>query len=66
MSGQIIMGIAYGIDVAPHDDPYVYLAEEALHAIESASITGWTFDILPFCRSLMILVINFPSVNMIG
>jgi hypothetical protein len=54
MSGQVIMGIAYGIDIAPHDDPYVSLAEKALQAVESASITGWTFDMLPFCESLMI------------
>jgi hypothetical protein len=54
MSGQVIMGIAYGIDIAPHDDPYVSLAEKALQAVESASITGWTFDMLPFCASSMI------------
>ncbi|KAI0249028.1 cytochrome P450 [Lactifluus subvellereus] len=52
MSGQIIMGIAYGIDIAPHDDPYVSLAEKALQAVESASITGWTFDMLPFYMHL--------------
>ena len=49
MTGQVIMGIAYGIDVAPHDDPYVSLAETALQAVMSASTTGWTFDMLPFC-----------------
>lgn len=54
MSGQIIMGIAYGIDIAPHDDPYISLAERALQAVESASTTGWTFDMLPFCRFLTI------------
>jgi hypothetical protein len=54
MSGQVIMGIAYGIDIAPHDDPFVSLAEKALRAIESASVTGWTFDMLPFCKSSMI------------
>ena len=52
------MGIAYGIDIAPHDDPYVSLAEKALQAVESASTTGWTFDMLPFCRSLMTLVVS--------
>jgi hypothetical protein len=51
MSGQVIMGIAYGIDIAPQDDPYVSLAEKALHAVEAATITGWTFDMLPFCGS---------------
>ena len=49
MTGQVIMGIAYGIEVAPHDDPYVSLAETALRAVELASTTGWTFDMLPFC-----------------
>ena len=66
MSGQVIMGIAYGIDIAPHDDPYVSLAEKALQAVESASITGWTFDMLPFCKSLIILAIVYFSVNTIG
>lgn len=50
MTGQIIMGIAYGIDIAPHDDPYVSLAETSLRAIELASTSGWTFDMLPFCE----------------
>lgn len=66
MSGQVIMGIAYGIDIAPHDDPYVSLAEKALQAVESASITGWTFDMLPFCKSLIVLAIVYSSVNTIG
>lgn len=60
------MGIAYGIDIAPHDDPYVSLAEKALQAVESASITGWTFDMLPFCKSLIVLAIVYSSVNTIG
>jgi hypothetical protein len=51
------MGIAYGINIAPRDDPYVSLAESALHAIEAASIKGWTFDMLPFCKLLITSVI---------
>ena len=54
------MGIAYGIDIAPHDDPYVSLAEKSLHAVEAASITGWTFDMLPFCGSLVLSVLVIP------
>jgi hypothetical protein len=57
MSGQVIMAIAYGIDIAPHDDPYVSLAEKALHAVNTAAITGWTFDMLPFCGSSALSVI---------
>jgi hypothetical protein len=51
MTGKVIMAIAYGIEIAPHDDPYLSLAEKAMHAVEAASITGWTFDMLPFCGS---------------
>ncbi|KAF8467547.1 cytochrome P450 [Russula ochroleuca] len=52
MTGQVIMGIAYGIDVSPHDDPYISLAETALQAVELASTTGWTFDMFPFYKHL--------------
>ena len=51
------MAIAYGIDIAPHDDPYVSLAEKALHAVNTAAITGWTFDMLPFCGSSALSVL---------
>jgi hypothetical protein len=30
MAGEIIMSVAYGIDVLPSDDPYITLAHEAM------------------------------------
>jgi hypothetical protein len=66
MAGQVIMGIAYGIDVAPHDDPYVSLAETALQAVESATTTGWTFDMLPFCECAGNTSIIPPLLSMIA
>ena len=43
------MCVAYDIEVAPHDDSYVSLAEPVLQAVELASTPGCTFDMLPFC-----------------
>lgn len=63
MAGQIIMGIAYGIDVSPQDDPYVSLAETALQAVESASTTGWTFDMIPFCGCAPVQSKKFCSIE---
>ncbi|KAJ7281062.1 cytochrome P450 [Mycena rebaudengoi] len=33
MAGEIIMSMAYGIDVLPSDDPYVALANEGVHSL---------------------------------
>ncbi|KAI9449573.1 cytochrome P450 [Lactarius psammicola] len=49
MAGQVILAIAYGIDVRPQGDPYVALAEKVLHAISLASSTsGGLFDLIPW------------------
>lgn len=50
MAGQVILRIAYGIDVQPQDDPYVALAEKTLHSITlGSSLPGMLFDMVPFC-----------------
>lgn len=49
MAGTIILGIAYGIKVQPHDDPYIGTVEKGLQA--SAAVTeprAQIFDLLPF------------------
>jgi hypothetical protein len=52
MAGQVILAIAYGIDVRPHGDPYVAIAEKALHAVSLASsMGGGLFDLVPWCMS---------------
>jgi hypothetical protein len=58
MFGQVIMGIAYGIDIAPHDDPYISLAMKALEGVEAASLRGLPFDVFPFCESPVASVIT--------
>ena len=37
MTGQVIMSIAYGIDVLPENDPYVADAEKMLQALAAGS-----------------------------
>ena len=37
MTGSIILGITYGIDIQANDDPYIILAEKA---IDSAVAVG--------------------------
>ncbi|KAF8258557.1 cytochrome P450 [Lactarius quietus] len=54
MAGQVILAIAYGIDVHPHDDPYVAIAEKALHAVSLASsMGGGLFDLVPWLSFLL-------------
>ncbi|KAJ6582748.1 cytochrome P450 [Mycena sp. CBHHK59/15] len=38
MTGELIMSVAYGIDVLPSDDPYITVAEEAIHTLSVANI----------------------------
>ncbi|KAI0033060.1 cytochrome P450 [Vararia minispora EC-137] len=53
MAGQVILRIAYGIDVLAQNDPFVALAEKALHAIMLAtSFSGSMFDMLPFLKQM--------------
>jgi hypothetical protein len=40
MAGEIIMAVAYGIDVLPSDDPYVTLAHKAGQAFSSGAVPG--------------------------
>ena len=40
MTGSIILGITFGMEVQPRDDPYVLLAEKALHTIAVAGNVG--------------------------
>ncbi|KAI0275201.1 cytochrome P450 [Gloeopeniophorella convolvens] len=48
MAGEIIITLAYGLDVAPHGDPNVETAEKAVGAIIAGSLRGRTFDLFPF------------------
>lgn len=48
MAGSLILGVAYGIDVQPRDDPYIATAETALHAMSMAGNAGaYLVDYIP-------------------
>jgi hypothetical protein len=40
MVGEVIVSVAYGIDVLPVNDPYVALAEEAAESANGAAVPG--------------------------
>ncbi|KAJ6524368.1 cytochrome P450 [Mycena capillaripes] len=40
MAGELIMSVTYGIDVRSSDDPYIRLAEEAVHTTVVAAVPG--------------------------
>lgn len=49
MAGQLIMSIAYGIDVLPEDDPYIAIAEKALRCASETGVPGnFLVDSFPF------------------
>ncbi|KAJ7584553.1 cytochrome P450 [Mycena floridula] len=51
MSGEIIMSIAYGIQVLPSNDPYLQQSERALRPMSKAAFPGRYFvDFLPLLR----------------
>ncbi|KAF8191985.1 cytochrome P450 [Mycena galopus ATCC 62051] len=47
MAGEIIMSMAYGIDVLPSDDPYVALAEKSVHSLVVAVLQRHLVDMFP-------------------
>ncbi len=48
MAGSLILGVAYGIDVQPNNDPYIATAETALHAMSMAGNAGaYLVDYIP-------------------
>lgn len=40
MAGSLILGVSYGLDVQPENDPYIATAEKALHAMSMAGNAG--------------------------
>ncbi|KAF8187616.1 cytochrome P450 [Mycena galopus ATCC 62051] len=50
-ASDIIMSIAYGIDILPSDDPYVKLAHEAVRTLSNAGVPGkYLVDSLPILK----------------
>ncbi|PIL25684.1 cytochrome P450 [Ganoderma sinense ZZ0214-1] len=51
MAGSLILGVAYGIDVQPKNDPYIATAETALHAMSMAGNAGaYLVDYIPLLK----------------
>lgn len=52
MTGELIMSVTYGIDVQPSNDPYIDLAERALHSLVAAVVPGaFLVDSIPLRTS---------------
>ncbi|KAJ7467466.1 cytochrome P450 [Mycena latifolia] len=50
-AAEVIISVAYGIDVLPADDPYIALSERAVHSAHEASIPGrFLVDWLPLLK----------------
>ena len=50
MAGQVILSIAYGIDVLPENDPYVEDAENVLRgAAFGTTMEALLLDLIPWC-----------------
>ncbi|KAJ6491300.1 cytochrome P450 [Mycena vitilis] len=51
MAGNIILSVAYGINVLPQNDPFVALAEEAIHTLVYAVVPGrFLVDMIPILK----------------
>ncbi|KAJ7509664.1 cytochrome P450 [Mycena galericulata] len=51
MAGEIIMSVAYGIDVLPSNDPFVTLAHKAVHTFAIAYVPGlYLVDTFPILK----------------
>ena len=49
MIGQTSLSIAYGIDVAPRDDPIIAQTDEALQGIHVSQTRGQIYNFIPSC-----------------
>ncbi|KAF8214432.1 cytochrome P450 [Mycena galopus ATCC 62051] len=53
MAGEIIMDVAYGIDVLPSDDPWVTLAHEAVQTFAIGTVPGaYLVDTFPILKHI--------------
>ena len=68
MAGQIILSVAYGIDVRPEGDTYVADAENVLRAIQIGSTPEATiFDTITWCNTLLLpSLIHGRNINRIS
>lgn len=64
MTGSTILGITYGIDVKPKDDPFILLAERALHSMAAVGNVGAYMGKF-FCIHLRSMSLNTSIVDLL-
>ncbi|KAF8877182.1 cytochrome P450 [Infundibulicybe gibba] len=51
MAGAVIMSIAYGIEVLPHNDPYIVASERGVRPVINAAVPGaYLVDLIPLLK----------------
>ena len=51
LAGAVIISVTYGIDVLPENDPYIAIAETAMHGMSEATIPGrFLVDFIPLLK----------------
>lgn len=51
LAGATIIGIAYGLQILPNDDPYVHVAERGLQSLAGAVVPGaFLVDSIPILK----------------
>jgi len=51
--GGLALTMAYGLPIREHDDPYLALAEEAVHTVAAAVVPGaFLVDFMPFLKHI--------------
>ncbi|KAJ6621540.1 cytochrome P450 [Mycena sp. CBHHK59/15] len=51
MAGELIMSVAYGINVLPSNDPYISMAKQAMHSLSIANVPGrYLVDSMPILK----------------
>jgi hypothetical protein len=61
MAGALIMNITYGIEVLEFNDPYIKIAEEAMHGMAVACVPG--AFLVDFFPALAYIPSWFPGAN---
>lgn len=53
MAGNVILTVAYGIDVQPENDPYLDISEKAIQAVASSgNANAFIVDFMPWLKYL--------------
>jgi len=49
--GAMALTLAYGLEIQPRNDPYVAIAEEAIHTVAQAAVPGtYLVEVMPWLK----------------